>query len=503
VSPRIQLILKSSSFRVVQTCVGIIVGFLMMPFLVRTLGEELYGIWVVVGSLVGTYYLLDLGFNQAVTRYVSRYIHQGNVDAANRVINTALILYTSLGLVVLLASFAIAALGVDRVMDNADQVSLVQILIIVSGLTLALEFPAKSFPGVISAYLRYDVIAVIRLSKTILDAMLIYIFLSRGYGLVSMAVITLCTGVVSTWLYVYYARGLFSPLKFSRSFVDKSTLTSIYNFSKWVFVVDVSNMLRGKMDIWFIAFFQSSAVLTVYYVAVRLTEYALQLLTQATGITEPIFTEYYARDEHEKLKESVVAFIKINIALGSLVLTGFYLLGESFIRLWMGAGFPVHEAFSCLVLLVLGRLAVYFSTPLQSLLLTINRHSISAWISLAETAGMALLLYWLVPAKGIVGASLAVVIPVVIGKLIATPLAVARYIDLNMPALIMRTVIFAALVASVIAAGAAYFPQLESAGLLQLPLYALVIVIIHCILSSVLFDSRERRWIRMLLRREH
>src|SRR5690606_23725923 len=113
-------------------------------------------------------------------------------------------------------------------------------------------------------------------------------------------------------------------------------------------------------DIWFIAFYQSSAILTIYYVAVRLTEYALQFLTQATGITGPIFTEYYAKGEHQNLQESALAFIKLNIALGSTFLVGFYLVGESFIRLWMGPDFSVQSAYTCLVILALGRFAVYF-----------------------------------------------------------------------------------------------------------------------------------------------
>src|SRR5690606_32785170 len=116
---------------------------------------------------------------------------------------------------------------------------------------------------------------------------------------ITIAVITLVTGTISTVIYVRFTSGLFTELRFSRELIDTRTLKDVFHFSKWVFLFDVNTMIRNKMDIWFIAFYQSSAILTIYYVAVRLTEYALQFLTQATGITGPIFTEYYAKNEQK------------------------------------------------------------------------------------------------------------------------------------------------------------------------------------------------------------
>src|SRR5690606_16843736 len=149
------------------------------------------------------YYLLDMGFSQAITRYVATYIHQQNPNAANRVINTALVIYSSLGLVVFLASILAAQFGAERLMQGSEQVSMAQVLLLIMGLSLAIECPAKYFAGISSAYLRYDVIAIAQLIKNIIDALLIYWFLSNGYGLITMALITFITGILSTTCFVY------------------------------------------------------------------------------------------------------------------------------------------------------------------------------------------------------------------------------------------------------------------------------------------------------------
>lgn len=490
-----KLLLKSSGFRILQTFIMIIIGFAMMPFMISVLGEELYGLWIVISSVVGTYYLLDLGFSQAVTRYVAKYIHQENPEAANRVINTALVLYSILGLGVLIISVLGAHLGVEKFMGESNNISLVQTLLILAGLTLAVEFPAKSFPGIISAYMRYDFIAIIRILKAIVDAALIYFFLSSGYGLVSIAVITLVTGTISTLIYVRFASSLFEALSFDRKWIDLTTLKDVFHFSKWVFVFDMNTLLRTKMDIWFIAFFQSSALLTVYYVAVRLTEYSMQFLTQATNFTGPIFTEYYAKAESEKLQQSVAAFIKINILLGTIFIVGFYLAGTSFIRLWMGEDFAYQEAYLCLVILALGRFSVYFSAPIQSLLMTLNRHNISAWVSLVETGGAAIMMFFLVRSYGIVGAALAIAVSISIGRLIVIPFITVRVTDIRFANMVPRIGLFGASTLIFALTVNHQMPFLRELTLFQLLLAAVLIACIQAALGALLFTKSEVEWV--------
>lgn len=495
-SSKFNLLLKGSSFRVLQTVVSVAIGILMMPFLVLTLGQELYGLWIVIGSVVGTYYLLDLGFNQAITRYVSKYIHQNNPEAANRTINTALVLYSLLGVVVLLASVLAAQFGAEKLMASSDNLTLAKTILMITGLSFALEFPAKAFPGIISAYMRYDFIALVRLAKSVIDAVLIYYFISHGYGLVAMATITLITGLVSTAIYIKFTTSLFKELTLSRDAVDLSTLKDVFHFSKWVFVIDISAMLRDKMDIWFIAYYINSSALTVYYVAVRLVEYALQFLTQATGITGPIFTEYYAKGEIEKLRKSVSMFIKLDIALGAVMLVGFYLVGISFIDVWMKGSISTQEAFTCLIILSFGRFSVYFASPLNSLLMTINKHSIGAWVSIAETVMGGCLCWLLIPKYGISGAAYAIAIPYVIGRLIILPAFSAKHIHLNFISLFLRVVLFASVTILLVRWISHAWPQLQSLSLWQLIAVAPAIALGQLSLGLLMCDREELRLIR-------
>src|SRR5437870_2424255 len=72
-----------------------LVSFFLSPFLVRSLGDARYGVWVLLVSIVGYLGLLDLGVRGAVTRYVARFHAAREHDSANRVASTALAVFAT------------------------------------------------------------------------------------------------------------------------------------------------------------------------------------------------------------------------------------------------------------------------------------------------------------------------------------------------------------------------------------------------------------------------
>src|SRR6266853_2852940 len=83
----------------------------MMPFIVHSLGDRMYGIWALVATLVGYYGLLDLGLSSAVSRYLAAALGAGNQEQCNRVFNTSLRIFAALGVVVLVVGCISAAVS--------------------------------------------------------------------------------------------------------------------------------------------------------------------------------------------------------------------------------------------------------------------------------------------------------------------------------------------------------------------------------------------------------
>src|ERR1700694_554905 len=82
-------------FNAIWTWLGVgttlFTGFLLSPYLVRKLGPEGYGIWVLSFSLVDYYVFLDLGFRSATVKYVAHFWALREHEDVNAILNTALL----------------------------------------------------------------------------------------------------------------------------------------------------------------------------------------------------------------------------------------------------------------------------------------------------------------------------------------------------------------------------------------------------------------------------
>src|SRR5689334_7759573 len=72
---------------------GMSISFVLSPFLVHHLGDARYGLWGVIGSIIGYLGLLDFGIRVGVTRFVARHDATGDREAATRLVSTALGLF--------------------------------------------------------------------------------------------------------------------------------------------------------------------------------------------------------------------------------------------------------------------------------------------------------------------------------------------------------------------------------------------------------------------------
>ena len=74
--------------------VNIAVGFFLSPFILHHLGDDAFGLWVLIFSLTGYYGIFDFGIRSSLIRYVSKFQATGDKDELARLVNTSLFTYT-------------------------------------------------------------------------------------------------------------------------------------------------------------------------------------------------------------------------------------------------------------------------------------------------------------------------------------------------------------------------------------------------------------------------
>lgn len=492
---------RGSVAQTLMTLVNIAVGLFMLPFMVSQLGESLYGFWILIGGFTASLYLFDFGFATAVTRFMSRFISQGEEDAANRVINSALLIYTGLALLVLVATLTIAAVSKIWVEDPSN-VDMVRLLVFLAGLGLVISFPFKAFAGIGAAYVRYDLMAWTRIAIKLITTAFTIIALLSGYKLIAVALVQLGGSIASDLATLLIAKYLFKPLRLKADFIDRETIRSLAGYSGWAFLLDLTKLIKGKADIFIIGGLLGTGPLTIYYVAVRLVEYSLDFLTKATGMTTPVFAGYQAREDYEGLRSKTVIFIRINLLLGAFAAYGLILLGEPLIRIWMGSEFNFHSAYEVLAIMIVGRIVAFVFAPLSNVLMAISKPRLLAYLSMFEAVVSLVLIY---PAlvfleAGIAGAAVAIVLPFFVTRTLILPIIIQRQIDLHVSRLyrnLLKPVLL--LIVSSVIANSILLDVLKASNFWSLLGSALIISALYWALMLPSLTKEEWAYIRKML----
>ncbi|UCD18151.1 MAG: hypothetical protein JSV44_04365, partial [Candidatus Zixiibacteriota bacterium] len=78
----------------VALAVRVLIVFLVNPFIIHTLGNDRFGAWMLIFSIINYLTVLDLGLKQALIRFVSKFLGLNEFDNINEVLNTSFAIYS-------------------------------------------------------------------------------------------------------------------------------------------------------------------------------------------------------------------------------------------------------------------------------------------------------------------------------------------------------------------------------------------------------------------------
>jgi O-antigen/teichoic acid export membrane protein len=141
---------RNISTRYAVVLVQVLTGLFMVRFNMQHLGQDTYGLWMLVASFAAHFTFLDFGYGSAVVRFVAEYRRRNDVQALNEVLSTMAFVFTAVG--VLCYAVAVGAAVLLPYIFNLPpgQERTGQIVMLVVALQVALFFPFSVYGGVIN-----------------------------------------------------------------------------------------------------------------------------------------------------------------------------------------------------------------------------------------------------------------------------------------------------------------------------------------------------------------
>jgi len=427
-SSNAQKLVNGSVLRIADFFLNAFTALMLMPFVIHSLGDNIYGLWILIGSFLGYYGLMDFGLSSAVQRFVSRAIGESSQDKVSRIINTAFFLYLIIGLITLIVSIGTAFI-LPVFIKNITEVSLFRKIILILGLSFSIGFPARVFSGILTADLRFDLNTIVDLSKVIMRTALVIIFLKYGAGVIALAIITLVTDIGKYAATYCLVRHNYKKLVLSVRLVDKTMLKPLFGYSVYTFVAQLADILRFNVDHLVITIFMNLNSVTLYSIASRLIKYFMDFISSALGMLTPLFSQYEAKNDYNSIKEKFLFATRISSFASILIGAIMILFGNLFIEKWLGHKYL--GAYPILVVLVIPVTIALMQSPTVQLLFGISKHRFFTISNSLEGITNLILSLILVRKYGLMGVALGTAIPLLIIKLFIQPVYTCKIIKLN------------------------------------------------------------------------
>ncbi|MBL4745961.1 MAG: oligosaccharide flippase family protein [Flavobacteriaceae bacterium] len=337
----------------VNILLGIISGIFLTPFMIQAMGKSEYGLYILIGSVVGYMSVFDFGINNALIRFVSKYRAEGDTISEQKFLGQGILVYLLLALLIVLVGYGFY-LNIDAVFGQSltiEELSKAKQMFVVLLINIAITVPGGAFDGVINAYERYEIPRISRSLRIVSRVILIYYVLKNDGDAISVVLIDTAINIIIVGLNAFYC---FKVLKIKLIFsFDRIIFVTMFSYSFWVFLNTIIDQLYWKMGQTLLGIFENTAEVAVYAVAATIIAYYMTISGSLVGIFLPKATKMFV----EKIapNEITTFMVKVGriqsfILIG--VLVGFVFFGKKFIILWVGLDFM--ESYYIIIVTLIG-----------------------------------------------------------------------------------------------------------------------------------------------------
>ncbi len=396
--------------------VNVLISFFLAPFVVKSLGNTYYGIWVILMQFTGYLYLLDFGIRESIIRYVSRLTADDGVEDPNEILSAGLVLYAGIGVICLLVTGLLAITFPLIFKVDSETVTTARFVVILAGFTIAQALVSNVFVGVLMGLQRYDVFNKISIGIAFIRLTLILFFLGSGYGIIALGIIQLLVGLGASILVYCSAKQLLhdtgAEFKFARRSIAqrKPIIKTLYHYSIHVVINNVGQKAIYYTDALVIGVLAGPATVTFYAIAGNLIEYLRRLLLVSNNVLNPAASELESRGNAAGIKNLLIQGTRFSMLLSLPICIVYLTMGSEFISLWMGREYSEISG-GVLFVLATGVLLTSPQNTIGNILYGTSRHKLISNLRIVEATLNLALSIILFPYLGIVGVALGTTIP--------------------------------------------------------------------------------------------
>jgi len=354
------LILSNAAIMWTARVLLFIPQIVLVPFLIRTLGESGYGIYVLAWSLLMAIEQLEMSLQQGVVKYSSSFFAVGRIDELNKVISSSFIFSLILAVI---ASTGVLIASIYY-QDPTGQIGSALLII---GVLILFIVPLTPYIAVIQSQQRYYVGAIAdTVSKYISLALIMGYFLLVGPSIEALLVIMAGMLFLSKLCQVPIAYRLVPGLKNRFNMFSYSHFVQILTFGSMIVLISLSLVINSTGIRWLAGALESTSFVAHVAIILMPGELLSTVVLAMTLTLMPASSAFHASDNWVMLSKLLRKSMKYTIILLFGILLAAVFLLEDIILLWLGSDYLFLYPY--VILSLIGKVFLLSTSPMNQML---------------------------------------------------------------------------------------------------------------------------------------
>jgi O-antigen/teichoic acid export membrane protein len=315
-----------------------IIGLFYIPILLRFLGQSEYGLYMLIGSIVGYISILDFGLHNTIYRFVSKYQSEKNYKAQKTFLSTIFVIYSFIMILIILVGIflynyidIIFSSSIDQ--ENIQKARKMFVILIFN---LAITLPLGAFQFILRGYGKFTLTNFVKIVRILLRTFFAILILFLGYKSVALVMIDTIFNLSMGIIFLFYCVRKYN-VKFSFISFDRTIIKEIFNYSVYVFIIAIINQFFWKIGQVTLGVIDSTIAVAIYALSMSLVSYYQQFGLAISGLFMPKVSKLVTDGSNNViLTDLMIRVGRLQFIILGFILTLFFVFGQNFISLWAG-----------------------------------------------------------------------------------------------------------------------------------------------------------------------
>jgi len=318
-----------------------VVGLVLTPFIIRSLGDAEYGLYMLIGAFVGYISVLDFGLNNTIVRFVAKYRAEGDKQGEENFLAITMYIYAFISLVIGIIGIVLY-FNLDTIFAGSltdIELAKAKVMFIILIFNMVITLPGGAFTAICSGYEHFVFPRSINIVRYVVRSALVVGLLLWGGDAIGLVVLDTIMNITVIAFNGYF---VFKKLKvrFRLHFFEMPLVKEIFSYSVWIFIFALIGQFQWKAGQVILGVMTNTTLVAIYAVGILLGTYYGAFSTAISGVFLPRATKMtVANATGEQLTEMMLRIGRISFLVLLPVLGGFILFGKQFILLWVGKNY--------------------------------------------------------------------------------------------------------------------------------------------------------------------